>query len=124
MLASVPEEDRGLGLKDVYLNSGTNFPTEKALGVNLDIGNDRPSFNLNLDSKPTATRQMLSMVNKIYDPLGLAAPFLMKDKRILQELCKSNISWDDTVSDDYVVEWEKWKKERQLLENLKMERCF
>ena len=45
-------------------------------------------------------------------------------KKILQELYKSNFSWDDADSDDYIVEWEKWKKELQLLENLKMERCF
>ena len=62
------------------------------------------------------------MISKIYDPLGLAAPFLFKGKRILQELCKSNFTWDDAVSDDYIVVWEKWKKELQLLENLKMER--
>ena len=68
--------------------------------------------------------QQLSMISKTYDPLGLAAPFLFKGKRILQELCKSNFTWDDAVSDDYIVVWEKWKKELQLLENLKMERCF
>ena len=45
-------------------------------------------------------------------------------KSILQELCRSNFTWDDAVSDDYIVEWEKWKKELQLLEYLKMERCF
>ena len=27
MLDSIPEEDRRTGVKDVYLNSGTNFPT-------------------------------------------------------------------------------------------------
>ena len=54
----------------------------------------------------------------------MAAPFFLKGKKILQELCKSNFSWDDAVSDDYIVEWERWKKELQLLENLKMERCF
>ena len=67
---------------------------------------------------------MLSMISKIYDPLGLAAPFFLKGKRILQELCKSNFNWDDVVSDHYIVAWVKWKKELQLLENLKMERCF
>ena len=105
------------------LNSGTSFPREKALGINWDIGTDTLGFKLNLDGKPTTRRQMLSMISKIYDPLGLAAPFLLKGKRILQELCKSNFSWDDAVSDDYIVEWERWKKELQLVENLKMERC-
>ena len=67
---------------------------------------------------------MLSLISKIYNPIGLAAPFLLKGKRILQESRKSYFSWDGAVSVDYIVEWEKWKKELQLLENLKMERCF
>ena len=124
VLDSIPEEDRRTGLKDVYLDSGTNFPTEKALGVNWDIGSDILGFKFNLDGNPTNRHQMLSMISKIYDPLGLVAPFPLKGKRILQELCKSNFSWDDAVPDNYIVEWEKWKKELQLLENLKMERCF
>ena len=124
MLACIPEEDRRTDVEDVYLNSGTNFPTEKALRVNWDIGNDRLGFKLNLDGKPRTRCQMLSLISKIYNPLGLAAPFQLKGKRILQELCKSNFSWYDTVSDDYIVEWEKWKKELQFVENLKMERCF
>ena len=66
---------------------------------------------------------MLSMISKIYCSLGLAVPFLLKGKRILQELRKINFNWDDAVSDD-IAEWQKWKKELQLLENLKMERCF
>ena len=106
VLDSIPEEDRRTGVKG-YLNSGTNFPTEKALGVNWDIGSDRLGFKLSLDGKPTTRRQMLSMVSKIYDPLGLAAPFLLKGKKILQELCKSNFSWDDVVSDHYIAKWEK-----------------
>ena len=105
----------------MYLNSGTNFPTEKALGVNWDIGSDRLGFKLNLDGKLTTRHQMLSMVSKIYDPIELTALFL---KRILQELCRSNFTWDGAVSDDYIVECQKWKKELHLLEYLKMERCF
>ena len=64
------------------------------------------------------------MISKIYNLLWSAAPFLLKGKRILQELCKSNFIWDDAVSDDYIIEWEQWKKELQILQNLKMERFF
>ena len=108
VLDSIPEEDRPTGLKNVYLNIGTNFQTEKVLGVNWDSRSDRLGFKLNPDSKPTTRCQILSLTSKIYDPLQLAAPFLLKDIRILQELYKSNFSWDDAVSDDYIVEWEKW----------------
>ena len=53
VLHLIPEEDRRAGVKDVYLNSDTNFPTEKALEVNCDVGSDIISFKLNLDGKPT-----------------------------------------------------------------------
>ena len=108
----------------MHLNSGTSFPAEKALGVNWDIGSDTLGFKLNLHGKSTTRRQFLSMISKIYDPLRLAAPFLLKGKRILQELCKSNFKRDDAISNDFIVEWEKWKKELQFLENLKIEICF
>ena len=62
------------------------------------------SFQLNLDSKPTTRRQMLSMISKVYNPLGLAAPFPLKSKKILQELWKINFIWFDAVSDNYIVE--------------------
>ena len=54
---SISEEDRRTGVKDVNLNSGTNFPTEKALGVNWDIGSDRLGFKLNLDGKQLDLRR-------------------------------------------------------------------
>ena len=64
------------------------------------------------------------MVRKIYDPLGFAAPFLLKGKRILEVLCKNNYSWDKSVSDDYIKDWNKWKGELQLLEVLEKNKCF
>ena len=41
VLDSIPEEDRRAVVKGVCLNSGTNFPAEKGLGVNLDTESDR-----------------------------------------------------------------------------------
>ena len=75
--------------------------------ISPHTGSDRLGFKLNIDGKPTTRPQMLSMISKIYDPLELAAPLLLKGKRILQELFKSNFNWDDAVSDNYIVEWEK-----------------
>ena len=34
VLDSIPEENRRIGVKDLYLNSCANFPTENALGIN------------------------------------------------------------------------------------------
>ena len=98
--------------------------TEKALRICWNIEKDTFWFKTNLDEKPLTRRGMLSMVSKIYDPLGFAAPFLLKGKRIIQVLPKSNYSWDEAVSDDYVKDWNKWKRELQLLEGLEINRCL
>ena len=67
---------------------------------------------------------MLSTISKIYYPLGLAAPFLLKVKIILQDLCKNNYSWDDNVPSNFIKGWESWKVQFHLLENVVMKRCF
>ena len=64
------------------------------------------------------------MVSKTHDPLGFAAPFPLKAKRILQVLFNSNYSWDEAVSDDQIKDWNKWNAELQLLEGLGINRCF
>ena len=62
--------------------------------------------SVNLGNKPFTRCRMLSMISKIYDPLGLAAPFLLKGKIIHQDLCKNNYSWDDNVSINFIKKWE------------------
>ena len=57
VLDSIPEEDKRIGVKDVHLNSGTSFLTEKGLGVNWDTESDTLGFKLNLDGKPRTRRQ-------------------------------------------------------------------
>ena len=86
VLQSIPEADRRDALKNIDINSGSDLPTERALGINWDIENEKLSFKVNLGDKPYTRREMLSMTSKIYDPLGLASPFFLKRKRIPQEL--------------------------------------
>ena len=42
---------------------------------------------------------MLSVVSYIYDPLGLAFPFLLQGRRLLQGLCQVMHGWDEMVPD-------------------------
>ena len=64
------------------------------------------------------------MISRIYDPLGLASPFLLEGKRILQVLCKNDYSWDQPVSEEFIKLWDQWKAELKKLGGLKMNRCF
>ena len=40
--------------------------------------------------KPATKRGMLSKLSSVYDPLGLASPFILKGRRIIQKLCHGN----------------------------------
>ena len=114
------ETERRKGVKNIDLNNGIDLPKERALGVKWNIENDQLGFTANLGDKPFTRCGMLSMISQIYDPLGLAAPFLLKGKIILQDLHQNNYSWDDIVPSNFIKDWESWKVQLHLLENVVM----
>ena len=67
---------------------------------------------------------MLSIVSSIYDPLGFVAPFILKDKRLLQLLCQDEIGWDKRIDDSITNEWLIWQKSLKNLEDHEINRCF
>ena len=44
---------------------------------------------------------MLSTLGSFYDPLGLPSPFILRRRKILQDLCQEGLQWDKTVSEMY-----------------------
>ena len=44
-------------------------------------------------------RGILSNVCSVYDLLGLAAPFVLVGKQILQDLCRDKADWGDPIPD-------------------------
>ena len=111
VLISVPPEDRAIDKKNLSLVS--NDPEiERALGVHGCIESDTLQFRIELKDKPLSRRGILSTVSSIYDPLGLVAPVILQGKRILQELCRDGVGWDDNVPDDIRPRWERWHAEQ------------
>ena len=37
------------------------------------------------------------MISSIYDPLGMAAPFILNARLILQRWCRERIRWDEEI---------------------------
>ena len=52
------------------------------------------------------------------------APLLLVGKRLLQELCKGKVDWDDPIPEKVRECWLRWREELHLLENLAVPRCF
>lgn len=75
--------------------------TVSVLGLQWDRLADQLSINhkgINTPEKVTK-RNALSVVQKIYDPIGFTAPATLPMKLVLQRLWKSGIKWDQEVNE-------------------------
>ena len=123
VLDSIPPEERAKDIKELDLDYDT-LPMERALGVWWSIESDSLGFRIRLRPQPATRRGILSTISSVYDPLGLAAPFILPAKILLQELCRSGIGWDEEISGKNLQTWQKWLQELPELEKLSIRRCY
>ena len=67
----------------------------------LDIANDAPP-------PPLTKHGILSVISRIYDPLGFMAPAVAELQFIFSSLCKSRYSWDSPLTDEIRARYSKW----------------
>ena len=56
--------------------------------------------------------------------MGFVTPFLLQGKVVIQQLCKENLGWDETIPDNIQKQWIKWEIQLKELEVLSVDRCF
>ncbi|XP_074649022.1 uncharacterized protein LOC141904335 [Tubulanus polymorphus] len=107
----------------VDLDLEQQLPTERALGVSWDLETDNLTFQISIDkNKPITRRGILSTVSPVYDPLGLASPFILPAKILLQEL--RNHGWDEEVSEAQRIRFTTWLENLATLEEIKVPRSL
>jgi len=120
VLESVPDEARAQYMRTLEPGSG-ELLFERALGIQWAIESDTFGFRIVLKDPPLTRRGILSTISSVYDPLGIAAPFLLVGKSILQDLCRTKLSWDEDIGEEYRVRWENWRSQLPALERFSME---
>ena len=62
----------------------------------------------------------------MFDPLGIAVPYMIKGKLIIQELWRRQIDWDDELPDYILQKWQSWKESLKSLQTIIIPRwyCF
>ena len=95
LLISISEDERRNGVKNADVFG--DLPAEKALGIQWNIPDDSFTFNIQVNRRPLTERKMLSIISSIYDPLGLASPFVLEGRHLLQSLCNQLVLWDNVV---------------------------
>ncbi|CAG9583357.1 unnamed protein product [Danaus chrysippus] len=108
------KEEKTLGLRW--------FTTEDTMGFRTEMRNIEEDVT---GARKTPTkRQVTSAVMSTFDPMGLASPVLIQGKRLLQNLWRSGVGWDDLVTPESEESWREYLLHVQLLESLRIPRCF
>ncbi|KAK3738002.1 hypothetical protein QZH41_009629 [Actinostola sp. cb2023] len=127
---AIPASDRAKSVCNLDLNHDV-LPPQRSLGVCWDLEKDTFTFSVTLQDKPFTRRGVLSVINSVYDPLGLAAPVILRGKLLLRQLTvmgnKDNenpLGWDDPLPDNLKQQWQSWRRELSELEDIQLPRCY
>ena len=126
----------GIGMKLHKLNSNSEIvrkgiesdcpEMDSVLGLKWNVSKDEVSINIERalrKMKNNLTKcELYSAPPRIYDPLGLLAPFIFLAKLLFQEVCKAKIKWKDKLPEDIADKFEKWKSQIHLLANISLPR--
>ena len=69
-------------------------------------------------------RSVLSLITKIFDPLGLISPFVMYRKILFQDIWRLGLLWDDLLPLELQIKFEKWVESSKCLKSWKVNRCY
>ena len=129
--------DKGIfeDIKDLDINP---MPVLKCLGVTWDTEEDDLLFDFfqhvtedeEEDAKKkkrknvngVTMRVLLSRVSKLFDPCGLAGPFILPMKLAMRQLWISCHKWDEELPVDILIKFNKWIEDLKVLRNIKKKR--
>lgn len=60
----------------------------------------------------------------VYDPFGFAAPFILVDRRILQQMYQDKVDWNEPLREDLEPKWNSWLSDLQNLAAMKIQLCY
>ena len=89
---------------------GARSSETKLLGLSWDKVGDTLSVSFPKDQAPLTKRGILSKLAKVYDPLGLAAPWTLTGKCIYRDTCNEKTGWDTALSPKQSQRWAKWEQ--------------
>ncbi|XP_075151102.1 uncharacterized protein LOC142225212 [Haematobia irritans] len=105
-----------------FLIPGQDSST-KVLGIYWCSSEDSIGYKVNLDNSRCATkRKVISDVARIFDPLGLISPIVVKFKILFQELWLLNLEWDQPLPTNLANTWLRYRDDLRNLTNLKLPR--
>ncbi|XP_075156248.1 uncharacterized protein LOC142229564 [Haematobia irritans] len=96
----------------------------KTLGITWDAVSDSFYFvSEKLEEKPFFTkREVLSIIARLFDPLGWLAPVVITAKVLMQQLWLDEIEWDDHLKPLTLIKWKTFVKKYKDIDTIRIPR--
>ena len=129
-LDSTSQEDKAtdkllVGLGDHSIESEPS----KLLGIHWNSKTDEFLFCFSelityMNELPPTRRSILKVSAKIFDPLGLISPFVIRLKVLFQTLCAQRQDWDEPLTGSAQLQWDQFATELAVLDKIRVPRCY
>lgn len=114
---------------DCVTSSSSSNEIVKVLGLHWNVDSDEFQFDptelieyaLTL---PPTKRSVLKLSAKIFDPIGILAPFTVNLKCLFQTLCVDNVNWDTELSGKSLSTWNSLLKDLIAIKSISASRCY
>jgi hypothetical protein len=121
VLTSIPETERVQSVVSLDLEE---LPVERALGMEWNIQTDTFGLRVIRKRERSLDEGFYRQVSSLYNPLGFAAPLVLPAKRLLLQLCKDKVGWDEEIPREVLDAWDRWLNDLPKLVNISVPRCF
>lgn len=87
----------------------------KILGIPWDTKTDEFKISFakcleRADERVLTKRKMLSIINCVFDVLGLVSPVIITGKILYSQVCLQKLAWDEEVPREIGEQWQRWIK--------------
>ncbi|GFU40131.1 DUF5641 domain-containing protein [Trichonephila clavipes] len=119
ILNSIPKEEQSW---DFHCQS-SDQKTIKTLGIIWSPQFDYFSFKTVVNCRESYTkREVLSIITRLFYPLGILGPILTKAKLILHKLWVLKLEWDEPLSNPIAKEWNDFVSILPVIQNIHVPR--
>lgn len=98
--------------------------TLKTLGVTWNTRDDKIHYttrSINIAERLTK-RDVLSEIAKIFDPLGLLGPVILYAKKLMQDVWRCDLHWDESVPQAIYTEWLEFARQWSTMNRISFDR--
>ena len=100
--------------------------SEMVLGINWVALSDLFYFEgINLNNSFCSTkRSVLSVLSRLYDPMGIISPVILVAKTLFQTIWRQGFDWDQVLTEELAEAFQLWLEDSKCLVDLKFPRAF